>query len=537
MNLRNASLGKRIFVPTLALFAVFMGALFAVQHTLYVRGFERTLGRVQDSSLAVKRDGAQGILQGIRVASERLLQTGESRQFTILADQQRQHAEIDAITFVGTSRKVELASPADRIGGAVDAAVWEKAQQTKDVIVVENADTLAMYQPLYVDADTRRLQPGLEVGKLYGLLHLEFSKSKINGMLADARGTFQAAVNHSLAVSGALGGSALVLMSLCLLPLVVRPLVRSLTRVIGHLRTRSDELVTIAGQIGGSSQRLADSSSEQASSLEETSSAMEEMAAMTRTNADNARTANELASQAQQSATASDQTMCRLNQAMAGISESADKISKIIKVIEEIAFQTNLLALNAAVEAARAGEHGKGFAVVADEVRNLAQRAAQAAHETTTLIEGSITRSREGRQVVDEVGASLSGIVTGVTKVTELINGIAKASEEQAQGVEQVNSAIAQMNKVTQENAAEAQESSTVSDQLGQHADTVKNMVVELVGIVSGARARSAAANQPPAATTAAPGVAPDTRAGSRPAAASTGRARTSVPDNSVGDF
>ncbi len=536
MSLRNASLGRRVFVPTLGLFTVFMAALFTVQHLLYVRGFERTLGRVQDSSLAVKRDGAQGLLQGIRVASERLLQTGEYRQFTTLAEQQRKHAEIDEIAFIGTSRKIELAAPADRVGQTVDAKVWDQAQQTHDVIVVEDSDTLAMYQPLYVDADTQRLQPGLEVGKLYGLLHLQFSKSKINGMLADARDTFQAAVNHSLWVSGGLGASALVLMSLALLPLVVRPLVKSLTRVIGHLRTRSDELVNIAGQIGGSSQRLADSASEQASSLEETSSAMEEMAAMTRNNADHARSANELASQAQQSATASDHTMGRLNQAMTGISAAADKISKIIRVIEEIAFQTNLLALNAAVEAARAGEHGKGFAVVAEEVRNLAQRAAAAAGETTTLIAESINRSREGRQVVDEVGAALSGIVVGVTKVTELISGIAKASEEQAQGVEQVNSAIAQMNKATQENAAEAQESSSVAVHLGQHADTVKNMVGELVGIVSGARARMAPLTQQPDRPVMPPGPA---RSAARVRAVPAGTAghQTGASDDGVPDF
>ncbi len=501
MILRNTSLGKRVFLPTLGLFTVAMAALVAIQHTLYVRGFETTLGRVEDSSLAVKREGAQGLLQGVRVSTERLLQTGEYQQFSALADLQRQQSDIDEISFIGPSRKTELASPADRAGRALDGALWEQAQKTKDVILVENNDTLSMYQPLYVDADMRRLKPELEVGGLYGLLHVEFSKNKINGMLADARGTFQSAVTRSLWVSGGLGGAALLVMAVALFPLVVRPLVRSLKVVITNLTGRAGELVDISRQIAGSSQRLSDSASEEASSLEETSSAMEEMAAMTRTNAENAQQANSLATEAQKSATEGDQTMGRLNQAMTAINESSAKISKIIKVIEEIAFQTNLLALNAAVEAARAGDHGRGFAVVAEEVRNLARRAAEAARETTTLIEDSVKRSRDGKQVVDEAGKSLGAIVQGATRMSELVSGIAKASEEQARGVEQVNAAVTQMNKMTQDNASEAQASSSVAQDLGEQARTVKGMVEELVGIVDGRRGRRASATTPLIAT------------------------------------
>ena len=228
------------------------------------------------------------------------------------------------------------------------------------------------------------------------------------------------------------------------------------------------------GQVSQASQQLAEGASEQASSLEETSAALEQMSAMTRTNADNASRANELSGRARDSAQTGDQTVGRLNAAMAAINSSSGQISKIIKVIEEIAFQTNLLALNAAVEAARAGEHGKGFAVVADEVRNLAMRAAEAARETTGLIEDSVTRAKEGVDVSEEVGAALSSIVGDVSSVTDMLSGIAQGSQEQAQAVDQINSAVSQMDKVTQNNAAGAEESASAAEELAAQAQALQ---------------------------------------------------------------
>jgi methyl-accepting chemotaxis protein len=292
---------------------------------------------------------------------------------------------------------------------------------------------------------------------------------------------------------------------------IARRITGPLRKIITGLNEGADQVNDAAGQVAGASQSLAEGASEQASSLEETSSALEQMAAMSRTNAENGAQANTLSVQARDAAHGGDQTMARLQDAMTAINDSAGQISKIIKVIEEIAFQTNLLALNAAVEAARAGEHGKGFAVVADEVRNLAQRAAEAARETTGLIENSVTKAKEGTDVAREVGEALGAIVGDVGRVTELINGIANASQEQAQGVEQINSAVAQMDRVTQQNASNAEESASAAEQLNAQAATVKSVVGELASLVSGA-AKSAsqpAPTDPPMRTTASPGAPP----------------------------
>ncbi len=266
-----------------------------------------------------------------------------------------------------------------------------------------------------------------------------------------------------------------------------RRISKPITRAVVGLSDASDQIASAADAVSNSSQTLAEGASEQAAAIEETSSSLEEMSSMTRQNADNASHANQLMAETKETVAKAGQSMGNLTTSMREISRASEETSKIIKTIDEIAFQTNLLALNAAVEAARAGEAGAGFAVVADEVRNLALRAAEAARNTADLIESTVKKVKEGSELVEKTEREFGEVTTSVGKSGELIGEISAASQEQAQGIEQVNKAVSEMDKVVQENAANAEESASASEEMDAQAVRMKEFVGGLVALVGGA--------------------------------------------------
>ena len=325
---------------------------------------------------------------------------------------------------------------------------------------------------------------------------------KLDGNLIFVRDAQDAAVTASLASAKdlyattrttLLAVSALsILAGLGLGLLLASSIGKGLTRVIDALTAGSEQISSASGQVSQSSQSLAEGASEQASSLQETTASLERLATMTKQNSENAREADQMAGSARGEAEGSRTAMDRMGQAIGKIKDSADQTARIIKTIDEIAFQTNLLALNAAVEAARAGDAGKGFAVVAEEVRNLARRSAEAAKSTASLIEESQKNAEQGVSVSKEVGDILGRIVGKVQKLAQLIADVSAASDEQAKGIDQIGAAMGQMDKVTQSNAASAEESASASEELFAQAKELGDMVVVLVGIVKGGSTGSA---------------------------------------------
>jgi methyl-accepting chemotaxis protein len=270
-------------------------------------------------------------------------------------------------------------------------------------------------------------------------------------------------------------------------------LIRPINKVISGLDVAAEQVSIAADHITTSGQSLAEGASEQAAAIEETSSSLEEMSSITKQNADNASHADSLMKDANQIVAKANESMSRLNVAMQDISSASTETSKIIKTIDEIAFQTNLLALNAAVEAARAGEAGAGFSVVADEVRNLAMRAADAARNTSHLIEGIVIKVKEGYGLVELTDKAFATVANKASEVGKLVSEISASSREQAQGVEHVNIAVSEMDKVVQQNAANAEEFASSSEQLSGQAEQMKVYVEALEGVIQGKKVSSEA--------------------------------------------
>jgi len=291
-----------------------------------------------------------------------------------------------------------------------------------------------------------------------------------------------------------------VVIALALNFIISRRISQKLVKIITGIESGADEVAAASGQLSSASQQLAAGSSEQAASIEETSASLEEMAAMTKQNADNSNEARSKMTEAKGVVDRVDRHMNDMAAAIDKISKSSEETGKIIKTIDEIAFQTNLLALNAAVEAARAGEAGAGFAVVADEVRNLAMRAAEAASSTSGLIENTIQSVQNGSDLTQSTREAFQLNMEIAAKVGDLVDELAAASNEQAQGIDQVNVAVTEMDKVVQSNAANAEESASASEEMSAQAEQMKSMVAELVTIVGGSREQVRLGSAAPAA-------------------------------------
>ena len=475
--MKNWTIGKRIIFG----FALLLGLSVALGIFAYAR---LTVINVQSGRITV--DCLPGVYYSGQIESVNLANFALTHRWMLFSDANERKAiesemkiNSDKLTELFKQYETSVTTPEDRAAfTAMMAARGPYTAARKVMMAADPARQIALLKD--------QVDPAYENYRRAIRALADYNKN--NG--DDAGSMIVAAV--SIAKDGILIGLVIAILSGVFVAAAIITGTNRILRNVAHsLDTGSAEVAAATTEVSSASQTLAEGASEQAASLEETSASLEEITSMTKRNADNAESAKALAGQTRTAADAGSGDMALMNGAMDAIKVSSDNIAKIIRTIDEIAFQTNILALNAAVEAARAGEAGLGFAVVAEEVRALAQRSAQAARETATKIEDSIEKSRQGVQISAQVSASLTEILDKARKVDDLIAEIATSSREQSQGIGQISIAVAQMDKVTQNTAATAEESAGAAEELNAQAENMKESVHQLLRLVGEATSGS----------------------------------------------
>lgn len=415
---------------------------------------------------------------------------GEMDKFEKIIAAQRSVPGLQEVSLHDANGRVAYSSHKNRLKQNLPDDLTNSFRANAKTVKRRTEHSFELYQPIPAAKSCVECHEGWKEHETCGVMAMKFSTDALKAAHATWV-DFEHKLNVANNITSGATAAVLVAVMAVLIALTIHcQLTRPLKRVATGLWDQAEQVRNAALQMSAGSQSVAEGASEQAASLEQTSASLEEMAATTRNNVGHAQQARDIASETRQASEKGVANMREMGVAMQAIRAASDDISKIIKTIDEIAFQTNILALNAAVEAARAGEAGMGFAVVADEVRALAQRSAAAARETAAKVAASLASSTQGTELERKVAGALNDIASRARKLDELAAAVASASDGQGESVMQLNAAISQMDKVTQGNAANAEESASAAEELNAQAEAMKESAADLLKLV-GAQSRS----------------------------------------------
>ena len=460
------------FSVTLKVMLSVVGVLFF----LLVTGAFLLNNFVKDKMTDVYIDSTVNLFNSFEEGVKGSLERGQMKSFLRLLKSQ---LEVDGIINVSLfDRRGRLNLSALDMGNDMDKndrTLSADILNSRNMTVLVDDDSVRIYSPQMVVPDCVRCHPSWHVGEQGGFLSFVYDLGFLNKTI------------NELQMYLFTGSCILLLVASGIIYfLMQRQVGNPIDALIEKLAESAEAVAGVSQNAATSSQSLADNAFSQAASLEETSASLEEISSMTSQNAENAAHANNLMGEASEIMKNANTAMDHLGTAMTEIVESNEAAYKIIKLIDDISFQTNLLALNAAVEAARAGEAGAGFGVVANEVRNLSMRAADAAHESASVIEKTNVRIKNGSDLVDRTDTSFKDATHKTEECANLFNDIASASQQQSAGISQINKAIHELDKMTQEIAADADKTSYVSDQMEKQSDHLTGEIDMLITIFRG---------------------------------------------------
>jgi methyl-accepting chemotaxis protein len=440
---------------------------------------------------------AKNIFASVERAVAGSLERGEMEKFTRLLSDQREIEGLLEFSLHNRNGMVTHSSDPSFLNKDLPENIKKELGNNPKMLLRWDKKAIEIYKPQMVNGDCVRCHLDWKAGEIGGITHFRFSLESLALAEAHAEQGISDARRASIMNSIFWAIVIVLVLVVAMYFLTNRLVAYPLQKVSVKFRDIANRVFASSEHFSSASGILAEGASNQAATVEETSSSLEEMSSMTKQNAENTRHADQLTKEAGQMVDHANSSMNELTVSMDEISKSGEETSKIIKMIDEIAFQTNLLALNAAVEAARAGQAGAGFAVVADEVRNLAMRTADAAKNTEELIEGTVRNLKHGSDLVAGCNEAFTQVAKRVSRLGELIDEIAAASGEQAQGIGQTNKAVAEMDNIIQQNAANAEESASASEEMSSLSVQMKKMVEDLEVLIGGRAAQKNAPRMP----------------------------------------